>query len=112
MTPMGISMGARAIRARRSAKVRNTAPARKERKARERSTASKGLTYKEKLELEALPGEIAAAEEELLRIDGELADPTLYAGPEARVRELTARRKELAERIESLYSRWEELEAR
>jgi ATP-binding cassette subfamily F protein uup len=89
-----------------------TAPAKKERKARERPRAPKGPSYREKLELEALPGEIAAAEEELMAIDRELADPTLYAGPETRVRDLTTRRKELADRIESLYSRWEELEAR
>jgi ATP-binding cassette subfamily F protein uup len=89
------------------------APApRKERKERSRPRPRARLGYREQRELEALPARIAAAEEELTRLDDQLADPSLYSGPEARIRDLTSRRKRLAAEVEELYARWEELEAR
>ncbi|MHC4931217.1 MAG: ABC-F family ATP-binding cassette domain-containing protein [Planctomycetota bacterium] len=88
------------------------APARKPKRERTRPPQRRGLSYMEKRELEEIPGRIASLEEELQRIDSELADPTLYSGPESRIRDLSAHRKELAERVDSLYDRWEELESR
>jgi len=85
---------------------------RKPKPARERPARPRGLSWKEKRELEELPETIAAAEADLAALDAELADPALYAGPETRVRETTTRRKEKAAEVSRLYARWEELEAR
>jgi ATP-binding cassette subfamily F protein uup len=79
---------------------------------REEEAPKRGLSYMEKRELNELPGRIASLEEELQRIDAELADPALYSGPESRIRDRSARRKEVAEKVDALYARWEELESR
>ena len=82
----------------------------KAKRGRNKPTAKKP-SYREKKELEALPDRIATAEEELVRLDAALGDPDFYTKPEAHVREVTARRKELADAVERLYRRWEELDS-
>ncbi|MHC4956390.1 MAG: ABC-F family ATP-binding cassette domain-containing protein [Planctomycetota bacterium] len=69
------------------------------------------LTWKEQQELADLPDRIAEAEEELGRLDAELADPAFYARPDDHVKRRTKRRTELAEEVGVLYARWEQLEA-
>ncbi len=72
----------------------------------------KRLSSREQQELADLPARIEAAEAELASVDAGLQDPATYqASARARFDELTARRKELPERIAALYARWEELEA-
>ena len=54
---------------------------------------------------------IAAAESELASLDTKLADPTLYSGPKVEFERVNARRMELRVEIDTLFTRWEELEA-
>ncbi|MCA8977232.1 MAG: ATP-binding cassette domain-containing protein [Planctomycetes bacterium] len=69
------------------------------------------LSSREKQELEQLPTEIAAAEQELHQVDDALGDPKLYqTGGTAEFDRLTKRRAELPPRIEAMYARWQELE--
>ena len=69
------------------------------------------LSYKERRELEALPGQIEAAEEEQAAVSDKLADPATYQGG-ADVSALTGRLAEIEAALEGLYERWEALEAR
>lgn len=72
----------------------------------------KGLSYRQKEELDALPEHIVALEDEVKRIEAELSDPALYKGATADTRpaELSARLEALQEEIAAGYQRWEELE--
>jgi len=92
---------------------RAEARARRERKGdtRKEKSDARRLTWKEKEELAALPERIHAVEEELAKLDAELADPSFYGKPQEHVVERTKRRTELADEIAALYARWEELEA-
>jgi ATP-binding cassette subfamily F protein uup len=76
-----------------------------------RAEKARKLTYKQQMELEALPDRLHAAEERLAELDGRLSDPGFYTRSEQRVKEVTAERKQLAAEVEGLYARWEELEA-
>jgi ATP-binding cassette subfamily F protein uup len=72
---------------------------------------SKKLTYKERLELEAMEETILAAEEELDVCKLKVEDPEVAAKPN----ELTkwcSRMQERQDKIDALYSRWDELEKR
>ncbi|MBL8729252.1 MAG: ATP-binding cassette domain-containing protein [Planctomycetes bacterium] len=72
----------------------------------------KKLSSREQQELAGLPAAIEAAERELAEVDRGLQDPVTYqAAGRERFDELTARRRELPDRIAALYARWEELEA-
>ncbi len=70
------------------------------------------LSYKEKKELEALPGQIEAWETEQEQIHGQLADPRLYQEAPERVVDLKKRLEEIEVSLEAGYARWEELESR
>ena len=70
------------------------------------------LTYKEKLELEALPARIEVLEDEKVAIEGQLADPTLYKDRVSEVSTLTARLEAVPAELAALYARWEALEER
>ena len=71
----------------------------------------KKLSSRERQELDALPGRIELAEQELAAIDVGLSDPAVYsaAGRETYER-LTARRPLLEAELAALYARWETLE--
>ena len=69
------------------------------------------LSYRERKELEALPGEIETAEEEQGKLTDRLADPATYQGG-ADVSALTGALSALEARLEAMYARWEELESR
>jgi ABC transport system ATP-binding/permease protein len=53
---------------------------------------------------------ILEAEERRAELEGRLADPALYADTPEKVAEVSAAYREAVERVESLYTRWAELE--
>ncbi|MEE8105381.1 MAG: ATP-binding cassette domain-containing protein, partial [Planctomycetota bacterium] len=85
--------------------------AREKKDTRNRSAGPRRLTYKEQQELAGLPESIATAETELARLDKALGDPALYEKPDAHVKEVASNRRTAADRVDTLYHRWEELEA-
>ena len=101
----------RAVHARaeeRAESVRSTAPTRAPRSVAEK----KALAPWERRELEELVERVAELEDELARIDRELADPALYAGDGSRVRELQELRTATSDGLETAMARWEELAER
>jgi len=74
------------------------------------ATGPRKLTFKEKQELEALPGLIEALETEKRGLFSTLSNPELYktAGPD--VARFQARLGELEDELEKAYTRWELLE--
>jgi ATP-binding cassette subfamily F protein uup len=80
-------------------------------KASRPSSAPKKLSYKEKRELEALPGRIEEFEEEQERLNLAMADPGNFQQP-GFILDVKKRLGALAEQLERGYARWEELEAR
>ena len=84
--------------------AKKAAPAPKQDKPRK-------LTYREKQDLEALPGRIEKLEEEQTELHGQLADPEIYKQDGgAAVAEKRARLSELEAELETAYERWSELE--
>ena len=76
-----------------------------------RSPRPRKLSYKEKFELEELPGRIEALEAEKDELQGKLADPTFYRGSEGGVSEYVARLEEIERELTEAYERWEFLES-
>lgn len=85
-------------------------PSQPREKRRQRTEKPRKLTFKEQRELEALPDTIAAMEQEVEEIHGNLADPEFYRTAGDEVARLAARLKELEMELEAAYLRWEELE--
>ncbi len=91
---------------------RDKARAQVQRQAEAPASRPKKLSTREQQELEALPGRIEAAEAELVEVDAQLGQPSIYeAAHTERLAELTARREALPDELASLYARWEELES-
>ena len=67
------------------------------------------LSYKEQRELEALPGQIEALEQEQQQIDEALADGSLYASDAPRAAALAARHGEIEEALMVALERWDQL---
>ena len=80
---------------------------RKEKTERPKAEPRK-LGYREQRELEGLPDRIAERQDEVARLDRQLADPATYARPD--VAEIVEKRAAAAAELERLYARWEELE--
>lgn len=70
------------------------------------------LSFKEKRELEELPGKIERLEAEQAALQQQLADPELYRQRPQDVPKLNQRSGEVEEEILNAMMRWEELEAR
>jgi ATP-binding cassette subfamily F protein uup len=70
----------------------------------------KGLSYKERQELDGLPGSIESLEAERSGIDGKLGEAAVWKSDEGA--RLTRRRAELEAAITAAYARWEDLEGR
>lgn len=70
------------------------------------------LSYKEKRELEALPGEIETLEAEQAGLVAKMAEPDFYRGERQVVLQANERAAELQAQLEAAYRRWDELEAR
>ncbi|CAN5815766.1 ABC-F family ATP-binding cassette domain-containing protein [soil metagenome] len=68
------------------------------------------LTYLEKRELDGMEAAILAAEEERERLAAVLQDPEFYSDTPDRVGEVSAAFRTATEQVESLYTRWAELE--
>jgi ATP-binding cassette subfamily F protein uup len=68
------------------------------------------LTFKEGKELETLPAQIAALEAEEAELHAKLADPDFYKGAGNAVTTVNERLAALAIELETVYTRWEELE--
>ncbi|MEW6611272.1 MAG: ribosomal protection-like ABC-F family protein [Pseudomonadota bacterium] len=70
------------------------------------------LSFKEKRELDELPGRIEALEARQHEIAGQLADPALYRSAPERAQALQQEAAALGQDLERAYARWEELEAK
>jgi ATP-binding cassette subfamily F protein uup len=69
------------------------------------------LSFKEERELEALPEQIAALEEEQEKLHATLADPEFYKEAGAGISTINTRLTEIESGLATAYQRWEELEA-
>jgi len=79
-------------------------------KASPQKEKPKKISFKEERELEALPEQIAALEKEQSELHVRLADPDFYKNAGAEVSVINERLAALEAELESVYSRWEELE--
>ncbi len=68
------------------------------------------LGFKEKRELEALPGRIEALEAAREELHGEMADPAFYRNEAGAIVEANARLASLEAELAAAYARWEQLE--
>ncbi len=79
---------------------------------RERVAKSKKLNSREERELAELPPQIEAAEARVEALTARLSDPSLYAGPVADRERIEADRGAEVSKLERMFARWEDLEAR
>ena len=81
-------------------------------KAKDPSAGGKRkLTYKEKRDLEELPGRIESLEQEQGELQAKLADPELYKrGDSDEIQSAKTRLEEVESELETAYDRWAELE--
>jgi ABC transport system ATP-binding/permease protein len=70
------------------------------------------LNYKEKKELEGMEATIAGAEADIARLETEIQDPGFYEQDHESVQGALGALTAAQERVETLFARWEELEAR
>ena len=78
---------------------------------RERPTRPRKLGYREKEELEALPGRIEDLESEQAALFETLSDPQFYQGEGRAVADVRGRLAAVETELQAAYRRWEELEA-
>ncbi|MCJ0972406.1 ATP-binding cassette domain-containing protein [Pseudomonas sp. PS1] len=78
--------------------------------ASEPAPVRKKLSYKDQRELEALPGKIDAAEQEIAALQAAMAEPGFYQQPAAQTSETIARLEGLQQTLDQLLERWAELE--
>jgi ATP-binding cassette subfamily F protein uup len=79
-------------------------------RVREKKLSVRKLTFKERLELEQLPGKIEALEEELEQLREKMADPDFYKTDGALIKDAVSRMEVLEPQLEEIYGRWEQLE--
>jgi ATP-binding cassette subfamily F protein uup len=72
--------------------------------------AARRLTFKERQELEALPGRIEALEAELDQLHQAMADPAFYRQAAPAIVESSTRLQTLQQDLAAAYRRWEDLE--
>ncbi|MEL7450248.1 MAG: ATP-binding cassette domain-containing protein, partial [Pseudomonadota bacterium] len=77
--------------------------------ARQKKSSSK-LTYKLQRELDALPGQIEALEQQIAELQAEVEAPGFYDGPYEAVQERLDRLTALNSELDQLTERWLELE--
>ncbi len=77
---------------------------------REKPAGPRKITFNERREMEALPGNIETLEEARQELYARLGDPALYREGGAGVMQAKARLEEIEQELPRLYSRWEELE--
>lgn len=81
-----------------------------ERAAKPAEAPRKKLSYKFKLELEALPAKMEALEEELGRLQAEMAEPGFFSQAHEQVERATSRLNALEQELAAAMERWLELE--
>jgi len=99
------------LRQRKPEATARTEKAARTEKPRTRLERPRILTFKEKKELEALPGLIESLEAEREGIYESLADPDFYRQAGNRFPESEARIKEIEKKITAAYERWDILES-
>jgi ABC transport system ATP-binding/permease protein len=72
----------------------------------------KKLSYKERQEWTALPGQIEELEQELHEVQARLADPAFFQGDGEEIRSVSQRAKEIPDEIDAIFERWGELDER
>jgi ABC transport system ATP-binding/permease protein len=70
----------------------------------------KKLSFKEKREMDSLPGQIEKIEAEIRDLHATMADPSFYKRDRALIAQTTARLEELEQALAAAYERWETLE--
>ncbi|MCM0082470.1 energy-dependent translational throttle protein EttA [Geomonas sp. Red32] len=91
------------------------APARAEKREAQAPAAEKpkkGLSYKEKIELEQVEAKIAEMEDDFAKVQAMLADPATYATVAGGIAAITADYGRLETELAAAYARWEELETK
>ncbi len=73
--------------------------------------AKKKLSYKLQRELEALPGDIEAKEQQIATVEAQMADAGFYLRPAAETAKVIASLETLNQELEALVERWAELDA-
>lgn len=73
--------------------------------------AKKKLSYKLQRELEALPGDIDAKEQQIAAVEAEMADAGFYQRPAAETAKVIAQLEQLQTELDALVERWAELDA-
>ncbi len=74
------------------------------------ASGKKKLGYKEKRELDNLPGLIEQLEAEIAKIHDEMAEPTFYQKPGDQIASKQAELKALDDKLAAAFARWEELD--
>ena len=74
--------------------------------------AVRKLSYKEQLELDALPARIEGLETDVEGIDATVADAAFYRRPTTEIEEMLARQQRLHTELHDAYARWDELDSR
>ena len=101
---------------RQSQEERSEKPLEKSRKiassnqAQNQPSTVRKLSFKEKRELDELPGRIESLEAEHLKLSNTLADPAFYQRDNAEISQAVNRLKEIEDELAQAYQRWEELE--
>lgn len=70
----------------------------------------KKLSFRQKHDLDALPGRIEALERELAELHARIGDPTFYKKPAAEIRKVQDRSAAIPQELEAAYTLWAELE--
>ena len=81
-------------------------------KPKAKDSGGRKLSYKEELELQALPEQIETLEATLGEVQTELSDPDFYKRPQDEIADAQRRLQELEQRLNEHYARWEELAQR
>ena len=81
------------------------------RKRLKKEDGPRKLTFKERGELERLPGRIEALEQERNRIYEQMSSPEFYRGDGEKISRTQTRLEELERELGEAYERWEELES-
>jgi ATP-binding cassette subfamily F protein uup len=74
-------------------------------------TGKRRLAYREKRDLESLPGKIETLETQIQKLHATIADPKFYSRPSNEIAREQIKLKDLTEQLAAAYRRWEELEA-
>jgi len=91
--------------------ARSETPKEKPVREKPKPARERKLSFKEKRELEALPQQIEALENEQGQLHERLADPSLYREAGDQVADLNARLSSIETELEACYQRWDELDA-